>query len=75
MDAAQRRARRAAWKVNLFRTFAEADAYDVDYWLSVPVGERAALTWQLSWELHQLAHPDQVHEPRLRRSAARLTRG
>jgi hypothetical protein len=71
--AAQRRKRRASWKVNVFRTFAEADAYDVEYWLSVPIEERAALTWELSRELHQIAHPDQVHEPRLRRSAVRIT--
>jgi hypothetical protein len=73
-EAAERRRRRQGWKVHVSRSFAEADDYDVDFWLGVPVDERAAMTWQLSWELHQIAHPGVSHEPRLRRSATRLTR-
>jgi hypothetical protein len=38
------------------------------------VSERARVTWELSEELHKIAHPDEPHESRLSRSTAVVTR-
>jgi len=58
----------------MFRSWSEADDYDVLFWDAIPVNERMRAVWELSLELHLLAHPDQSHEPRLSRSVAVVTR-
>lgn len=75
-DAERRKAARAHAEVRVFRAGeqeAEADA-DALYWDRIPVAERAQFVWQLSLEMHALAHPDQPYDPRLSRSVARITR-
>jgi hypothetical protein len=47
--------------------------YDVLFWDRLPVDERAEAVWNLSKELHAIAHPE-THERRLPRSAYRLER-
>ena len=75
MDAADRRKARAAWSGQVFRSWEEAEAFDAAYWLRIPVEDRARVAWELSLEMHRLAHPDEPdHEPRLSRSVARITR-
>jgi hypothetical protein len=74
VDAAARREARKQWKGQIFRTWEEAEAFDAQFWLSIPIDERASITWQLSEELHRLANPNEPHEPRLRRSVAVVTR-
>jgi len=74
--AEQRRAARANWEVNVFRgaaAFADADAADEEFWLRIPVDDRARVVWELSQELFALAEPESL-ERRLPRSAFRLTR-
>lgn len=72
-DAAARRAARARWRGQVFHTWEEAEAFDVQFWLAIPVSERARVTWELSEELHKIAHPDEPYEPRLCRSIAVVT--
>ena len=59
MDAASlRRAARANWEIDVQRPEDDAGKSDDDdcrFWLRVPVAERAALTWDLSRELFELA--------------------
>jgi hypothetical protein len=74
MDAAARRAARKQWRGHVFRTWEEAERFDVLFWNAIPIEERARVTWELSRELHKIAHPDQTDEPRLSRSTARVTR-
>jgi hypothetical protein len=74
MDAAARREARRAWTTQVFRSWEEAEEMDVLFWSRIPVSERARVTWELSVELHKLAHPDEPHEPRLSRSVAVITR-
>ena len=45
-----------------------------DYWLKLTPKERVDLTWELSLEAWQLAHPDYEDEPGLPRSVARVVR-
>jgi len=74
--AAERRAARASWEVRVFRgaaAFDDADKADEEFWLRIPVDERAGVVWELSQELFALAEPESV-ERRLPRSAFRLTR-
>lgn len=74
-DAAARRLARAHAEVRVFRageSEAEADA-DALYWDRIPQAARAAFVWQLSLELHALAHPGDPYEPGLSRSIARIT--
>jgi len=74
-DAELRKAARANAEVRVFRAGekeAEADA-DALYWDRIPVDMRAQFVWELSLEMHALAHPDQPYDPRLSRSIARLT--
>lgn len=69
-----RKAARANAEVRVFRTGdreAEADA-DALYWDRIPVDERAQFVWELSLEMHALAHPNQPYDPRLSRSTARI---
>lgn len=75
-DAELRRAARANASVRVFRPGeheAEADA-DAEYWSRIPVAERAEFVWQLSLELHAIAHPESPYEPGLSRSVARVVR-
>ena len=51
--AAERRAARASWEVEITRDGRGED--DALHWLRVPQSERAALTWELSGELYSLA--------------------
>lgn len=74
VDARGRTTARANWRGHVFRTWEEADAFDVDFWLSIPIDERARVTWELSRELWAVAHPDEPHEPRLSRSTVVVTR-
>jgi hypothetical protein len=73
-DAELRKAARAQAEVRLFRAGeqeAEADA-DALYWDRIPVDERAQFVWELSLEMHALAHPDKPYDPGLSRSVTRL---
>ena len=74
MDAASRREARKHWRGHVFRSWAEAERFDLEFWKSIPLDDRARVTWELSEELHRLAHPDEPYEPRLSRSTARVTR-
>ena len=74
--AEQRRAARANWEVRVFRgttAFADEVEADEEFWLRIPVDERAGVVWELSQELFALAEPESI-ERRLPRSAFRLTR-
>lgn len=75
MDAAERRAERSRWNAHVFRSWSDAEDYDVRFWDAIPVDERMRAVWDLSLELHRIAHPDQPHEPRLSRLIAVVTRG
>jgi hypothetical protein len=64
-DAELRKAARASAEVRVFRAGeqeAEADA-DALYWDRIPVDQRAQFVWQLSIEMHALAHPDHPMTP------------
>jgi hypothetical protein len=74
VDAAARREARRHWQAHVFSTWEDAAEYDALFWNAIPVGERARATWELSQELHEIAHPDEPHEPRLSRSVAVVTR-
>ena len=54
--------------------FAFAVARNLTLASQITDNERMRAVWELSLELHRLAHPDQPHEPRLSRSAAVITR-
>ena len=74
-DAELRKAARAHAEVRVFRVGeeeAEADA-DALYWDRIPVNQRAQFVWELSLEMHALAHPEQPYDARLSRSVARIT--
>jgi hypothetical protein len=73
-DAASRREARKHWRGNVFRTWEEAERFDILFWNAIPVGERARVTWELSEECHRIAHPGAPHESRVRRSVARVAR-
>jgi hypothetical protein len=72
-DATRRREARKGWRGHVFHTWDEAEEFDVRFWDAIPVDERARVTWELSEELHKLAHPDEPYEPRLCRSVAVVT--
>jgi hypothetical protein len=74
VDAAARRQARASWTGQVVRSWEEAAEADTLFWLQIPIGERARATWELSEELHRIAHPDEAYEPRLSRSVAVVTR-
>jgi hypothetical protein len=74
MDAAARREARKQWRGHVFRSWAEAERFDTEFWSAIPLHERARVTWELSEELFRLARPDEPYEPRLSRSTARITR-
>jgi hypothetical protein len=74
VDAAERKAARASWEGRVFRDgWEEMADYDALFWDQVPMDQRAEAVWELSKELHTIAHPE-THEPRLPRSAYRLER-
>jgi hypothetical protein len=69
MNAAERKAARARWESRVFRDGWEPMAdYDALFWDRIPIEARADATWELSKELHEIAHPE-MHERRLPRSA------
>ena|SRR5258708_2106838 len=74
VNAAERRAARASWEGRVFRNgWEEMADFDALFWDRLPVGERAEAVWELSKELHAIAHPE-THERRLPRSAYRVER-
>ena len=75
-DFEARRLARANAEVRVFRPGEEEAAADADalYWTRIPMDERATFVWQLSLEMHELAHPDTRREPGLSRSVARIIR-
>jgi hypothetical protein len=72
-DAARRREARKVWRGHVFHTWEDAEEFDARFWDAIPVDERARVTWELSEELHKLAHPDEPYDPRLSRSVAVVT--
>jgi hypothetical protein len=74
VTAAERKAARASWEARVFRNgWQEMADYDALFWERIPVNERAEAVWELSKELHEIAHPE-AHERRLPRSAYVLVR-
>jgi hypothetical protein len=74
--AEQRRAARANWEVRVFTgptAFADQAEADEEFWLRIPVDERARAVWELSQELFALAEPESL-ERRFSRSDFRVTR-
>jgi hypothetical protein len=70
----ERKAARASWEVRVFRDgWQEMAEYDALFWERIPVDQRAEAVWELSKELHAIAHPE-THERRLPRSAYRVVR-
>jgi hypothetical protein len=74
-DAELRKAATAHAEVRVFRAGEEEAAADADalYWDRIPMDDRAQFVWQLSLEMHALAHPEQPYDPGLSRSVARVT--
>jgi hypothetical protein len=64
---------RLHWTARKFRSHAEAEAADLEFWRQVPVDARATAVWRLTEEAYRLANlfPD---EPRLRRSVESVRR-
>jgi hypothetical protein len=74
MSPAARKAARASWESRVFRDgWEEMAAYDALFWDRIPVDARAEAVWELSRELHAVAHPE-THESRLPRSAFGVVR-
>jgi hypothetical protein len=72
--AAERKVARGSWEARVFRNgWQEMADYDALFWERIPVEARAEAVWELSQELHKIAHPE-AHERRLPRSAFCLTR-
>jgi len=79
-SAESRRAARANWSVQVFRDSGPgglaasemADA-DAEFWLRIPLEERARVVWELSEELFALSEPEN-RERRLPRSAFSIVR-
>jgi hypothetical protein len=76
-DVEARRRARANAEVRIVRDgdFAAEAVADALYWERIPIDERAEFVWQLSVELHRLAHPEAPDEPGLSRPVARIVRG
>jgi hypothetical protein len=70
-----RRASRRNWTIRVFRgsDSAELEKADDEFWLAVPIDERAQVVWELSEEAFALAEPD-TRERRLPRSAFSVVR-
>jgi hypothetical protein len=73
-DAARRREARKNWRTHVFRSWEDAEDFDMRFWAAIPVDERARVAWELTEELYAIAHPEEPHVPRLRRSVAIVTR-
>jgi hypothetical protein len=74
VDLEERKAARAGWESRVFRNgWEEMADFDALFWDRLPVEERAEAVWELSKELHAIAHPE-TDERRLPRSAYRLER-
>ncbi len=63
---------RSKWQTAISRLDDQPGADD--YWLKMPPKERVEFAWALSEEVWALAHPEQVNEPGLSRSVARVVR-
>jgi hypothetical protein len=76
VDQDERRRARASWAMRVFRPGDEELETNADalFWDSIPVDQRAEVTWQLSEELFELSQPGAEHEQRLPRSAFRPVR-
>lgn len=72
----ERRQARARWTTRVFRPGDEELEANADalFWDSIPVDQRAEVTWRLSEELFELSRPGSKHERRLPRSAFRPVR-
>jgi hypothetical protein len=66
--------RGARMTVRRYDSASEADRHDLEFWLQMPETERILHVWRLSQELWRL-RGDLPHEPGLRRSVTRLSRG
>jgi len=67
--------RRATWTFGRDEDFAAAEDADIDFWLTIPMEERAAFAWQLSEEVYGwLSESHGEAERRLPRSALRIIR-
>jgi hypothetical protein len=65
--------RAARMTVRRFASSDDADRYDLQYWMQIPVAERILHVWQLSRE-QWLLHDNEAHEPGLCRSVASVRR-
>jgi hypothetical protein len=72
--AAARKMARSKWRTKVFRSWEEAEDYDVEFWLSIPPHERARRVWEISLEMTKIAYPGTPDEPRLSRSVVVITR-
>jgi hypothetical protein len=75
-SAAERIAhRRAAWTFGRDTDARSAEDADIDFWLRIPIDERAIVAWELSEEVYGwLGDSDGEAERRLPRSALRVIR-
>ena len=73
--AESRRLARAGWSGRVFRgnTQSEMAEADTEFWLRIPLDQRARAVWELSEELFALAEPEN-RERRLPRSAFGIVR-
>jgi hypothetical protein len=67
--------RRATWTFARDVDAQEAEDADIDFWLRIPIEERAIVAWELSEEVYGwLGDSDGEAERRLPRSALRIIR-
>ncbi|MGH9412861.1 MAG: hypothetical protein ACRD0Y_03885 [Terriglobales bacterium] len=64
---------RVGWTGRLFKSHAEADQHDAEYWMRLTPRARVELAWQLSLEQHQIAGLCS-DAPRLDRTVERIVR-
>ena len=67
------RSRAARITVRRFASSAEAERYDLEFWLQIPADQRVLQVWRLSEEQWRL-RGDPPHEPGLCRSVASVRR-
>lgn len=73
---ARRRLREATWETRIFRRGQEEEQAqaNTEFWLRVPIGERAALVSELSCEIYSLMPGSGDAQPGSSRSVVRLLR-
>jgi hypothetical protein len=72
--AQERRAARARWTTQVFRSFEAAEEADLDFWLSLSIAERIDLVARLSLEAFRRAVGDPDARPELQRSVVGVSR-